>query len=250
MIFCFSATGNSLYAAQRLAEATGDTLIDIGEALRGGKYEYDAAGDERIGFVAPTFAGTLPGAVGIFIERLRLTGAGGRYVYGVFTCGGSDGFEPAALYAMLKAKGIGFDGSYTVVMPDNYIVWSDVPPEPALGAILDGADKALDVIIEAVKAKKPGKIDERPPQMLYMPLTEVSASKGTGALFADGSCAGCGLCAENCPMGCVTVVDGRARWEGLCTMCFACLHRCPARAVQHGNDTQNKGRYVNPRVRF
>ncbi|MDR2357987.1 MAG: EFR1 family ferrodoxin [Oscillospiraceae bacterium] len=245
MIFYFTATGNSQYAAEKIAEATGDRAVSIGAALRSGSYEYDITGDGYLGFAAPTFAGTLPGAVGLFFDKLKLTGYGGQFVYGVFTCGASDGFESAALYTVLKDRGIGFDGSYELVMPDNFIVWSDIPPKERLGAMLARADRRLDEIIAAIKSKTPGKIDARAPRQLYMPLTVA------GALHADGKCTVCGLCAAICPMGCIGRDDGgRPVWDGSCTMCLACLHRCPAAAVQHGRDTQNKARYVNPNVKL
>ncbi|MDR1590332.1 MAG: EFR1 family ferrodoxin [Oscillospiraceae bacterium] len=251
MIFYFTATGNTQYAAERIAEATGDRLVSVGQALRSGSYEYDVTGDGYLGFAAPTFAGTLPGAVGLFLDRLKLTGYGGQFVYGVFTCGASDGFESAALYTVLKNRGIDFNGSYELVMPDNFIVWSDIPSGARLGAILERADRRLDEIAAAIKGKRPGKVDARAPQQLYMPLSEVSAAGNTGALHADGKCTACGLCAEICPMGCIRRDgDGRPVWDGSCTMCLACLHRCPAAAVQHGRDTQNKARYVHPKVKF
>jgi flavodoxin/ferredoxin len=248
VIFYFTATGNSLYAAQKLADATGDTLFDIGHAVRTGQYDCDVSDDERIGFVVPTFAGTLPGIVALFIEKLNLKGYTGQFVYGVFSCGESDGFESAALYTALKAKGIGFNGSHALVMPDNFIVWSDIPADKQLAVILDNADTELDRIIAAVKIKRNGKIDTQTPQMPSMPIGEVSTAKGTSAFRADNKCTGCGYCAEICPMCCIALKAGKPRWEGRCTLCFACLHRCPAHAVQHGNDTVNKGRYINPNV--
>jgi ferredoxin/flavodoxin len=251
MIFYFTATGNSLYAGEKIAEATGDRLVSIGKALRDEVYKYDMTGDGYLGFVVPTFANTLPGAVGLFLERLTLTGYGNQYVYGVFTCGESDGYESAALYTMLKAKGISFAGSFELVMPDNFIVWSDVPPPAELDIMLGDADRRLDGIAASIKAKQPGKRDTDVMGDLAMKLAELSTSKGSSALHADDRCTACGLCMEICPMRCINKDDsGRPLWEGACTMCLACLHRCPASAVQHGNDTQNKGRYVNPRVRL
>lgn len=249
MIFYFTATGNSLYAAEKIAEATGDRLASIGNALRNGLYEYDITGGEYLGFVVPTFAGTLPGAVGLFLERLALKGYGNHFVYGVFTCGESDGFESAALYTMLKAKGVSFAGSFELVMPDNFIVWSDLPPREKLNAILENADRRLDGIIASIKAKKPGKIDTGVPRELFMRLAEFSTSKNTSMLHSDDTCTACGLCEETCPMRCIKKNgEGRPFWDGVCTLCLACLHRCPVSAIQHGNDTQNKGRYVNPKV--
>jgi len=251
MIFYFTATGNSLYAAQKVARETKDSLVSIGKALRDELYEYDIKGQEYLGFVIPTFAGTLPGAAGLFLQRLNLKGYSKQFVYGVFTCGESTGFESAALYTMLKAKGIAFAGSFDLVMPDNFIVWSEVPSQARLNTILDRADQRLEEIITSIKAKKAGKIDTGTPRELYMKLEEVSTLNGTSKLYADEKCTSCGLCADICPMRCIKLdSSGRPLWEGTCSMCFACLHRCPAKAVQVGNETQKKGRYVNPRVKL
>jgi ferredoxin len=251
MIFYFTATGNSLYAADKVAKALNDRLVSVGNALRDELYEYDIAGEEYLGFIVPTFAGTLPGAVGLFLEKLTLKGYSNQYVYGVFTCGAYTGSESAALYTMLKTKGISFAGSFDLIMPDNFIVWSDVPSQAKLDTILNNTDKQLESIIASIKKKKTGKIDTQTPKDLYMKLQEVSTSKHTSKLHVDDKCTFCGLCAEICPMRCIKIDDiGRPVWEGKCTMCLACLHRCPAKAVQFGNETQKKGRYVNPKVKF
>lgn len=251
MIFYFSATGNSLYAAERLAAATGDRLVSIGAALRENLYDYDITGDERLGFVVPTFAWTLPGAVARFLENMKVSGYAGQYVYGVFTCGESTGHESASLNTLLKAKSIRFDGSFDLVMPDNFIVWSDVPPPARLNAILDSADKQLAEIIDAVKTKKPGTIGTGTPQNLCLPLETISTGNKTSKFAADDKCTACGLCMAVCPMRCIKPDDaGRPLWEGQCTLCFACLHRCPTAAIQYGPETVGKGRYVNPRVKL
>jgi len=215
MIFYFTATGNSLYAAQKAAEATNDSLASIGKALRDELYEYDIRADDYLGFVIPTFAGTLPGAVGLFLERLTLKGCSNQFVYGVFTCGASTGCESAALFTMLKAKGIPFAGSFDLVMPDNFIVWSDVPSQKKLDTILKRADKQLDGIISSIKAKMPGKIETGAPRDLYMKLEEVSTTKKMSKLHVDGKCTACGLCADMCPMRCIKLDNsGRPFWEG------------------------------------
>jgi NAD-dependent dihydropyrimidine dehydrogenase PreA subunit/flavodoxin len=249
MIFYFSATGNSQYAAEKIAAATGDRAFSIGQALRDGHYGYDISKDTYLGFVVPTFAWTLPGAVAKFIEKLALTGYGNQYVYGVFTCGESIGSGAAALYTILKSKGITLNRTFDLVMPDNFIIWSDVPSPARLDSILKNADKTLEGIIEAVAIKTPGKVETARPKDLYMPMQDISTSKRTSKLFADEKCTACGLCITLCPMRCIKADEnGRPLWEGTCTMCLACLHRCPAKAVQHGNDTQKKGRYINPNI--
>ena len=53
MIFYFSATGNSKYAAQKLQEAFGGEMINIAEAVRRENFLYGTAQDEKVFFVLP-----------------------------------------------------------------------------------------------------------------------------------------------------------------------------------------------------
>ena len=72
MIFYFSATGNSQYIAQRLAEVTGETLVSITECLKNHKYTWELLPGERVGFVTPVYFFGLPSIVSEFI-RSRAT---------------------------------------------------------------------------------------------------------------------------------------------------------------------------------
>ena len=251
MIFYFTATGNSLYAAEKIAAETNDRLISIGQSMRDGQFDFDITGDAYLGFVVPTFAWTLPGVVAEFLKKLNLTGYDDQYVYGVFTCGASSGSESAALGSYLKEKSIGYNGSFDLAMPDNFIIWSDVPSPARLDAMLDKADRTLENILASITAKKDGTVGTGTPKDLFMPMDAISTSKKTSKFHVADDCTACGLCMSLCPMGCIRP-DENARpvWEGTCTMCLACLHRCPTKAIQFGSDTQSKGRYVNPRVKL
>jgi NAD-dependent dihydropyrimidine dehydrogenase PreA subunit/flavodoxin len=249
VIFYFSATGNSLYAARKLADATDDRLVSIGEALRGGVREFNLRNERRLGFVVPVFAWTLPGAVARFIQGARFTGFSGEYVYAVFTCGASSGGETSALTKLLQDKGLRFDGSFDLVMPDNFIFWTPLPSESALSGILDGADLALEKIINSVCLLEPGHTDASPPREIAMPIARISSAGGTSKFYATDACNSCGMCEIVCPMRCIAIdAQDKPRWEGECTQCLACLHRCPRAAVEHGGDAVGKRRYCNPRV--
>ena len=246
MIFYFSASGNSQHVAERIAGALNEKLISIGVAMTDGHFEYDASNDQYIGFVVPTFAETLPGIVADFIAKLNISGHEGKYIFGAFTCGAGTGMECAALRVALEKKGYGFNGGFDIVMPDNYIVWSNVPSENMLKRKLAAADQVIDKIIQTIKSGKNGYIDTSTPHMLSFPYEDVDSEKKIGKLYADDKCTGCGECVKMCPTNIIYLKDGHAQFKGKCSVCFTCLHRCPAHAVQYGSATIPKGRYQYP----
>lgn len=248
MIFYFSATGNSQYAAERLAAGLGERAVSIGGALRAGEYDYDVSGDAYIGFVIPTFAWTIPGAVARFIDRMNLTGAAGKHGFAVITAGEGTGGAPGAIRAALEGKGIPYSGSFDLIMIDNYIVWSDIPTGQALTRRLGEADARLDEILRAVREKTAGELPSDAPKDPFMPFTAVDSAAGSCGFTVSAACTGCGTCAALCPTRCIQMADGRPVWKGECTVCFACLHRCPETAIDFGRETVGKRRYVHPGV--
>ena len=72
MIFYFSGTGNTRWAAQKVAEATGDRLLFIPDELKG-DCSYSLVPHEAVGFCFPVHGWQPPHIVREFIRRLKLT---------------------------------------------------------------------------------------------------------------------------------------------------------------------------------
>ena len=248
MIFYFSATGNSQSVAEQIASALDSRIISIGLAMRDGRFDFDVSGDEYVGFVLPTFAYTLPSVAAIFLEKLTLTGYEGQYTFGAFTCGAGTGDEGAALGLALKNKGMSYNGSFDIVMPDNFILWSNIPSDEVLAKKLAAARRTVDGIIEKLKAKENGALTDKAPRMPFMPTEHISTAAGTSKLHVTDKCVGCGKCANVCPLSCIHIEHAHASpvWEGDCAMCLGCLHHCPNGAIEYENQTQRKKRYLNP----
>ena len=57
-----------------------------------------------------------------------------------------------------------------------------------------------------------------------------------GQLQCDGSCDGCGACAVACPVGAVSVAEGKAKIDySKCVFCGRCVEACARKALVHTN---------------
>ncbi len=66
---------------------------------------------------------------------------------------------------------------------------------------------------------------------------------------ADDKCVGCGICAEVCPAGNITMAAGKPAFGSECAHCFGCAHWCPQNAISLGRlKPDQKTRYKHPEI--
>lgn len=236
MIFYFSGTGNSAWAARQLARLTSDAACDI----TGLKDLPDMGSAKQIGFVFPVYAWGVPEVMAEFAKKLPKTKA---FTFGVCTCGGDAGL---AMKQFSKLYPLG--SSYSLLMPNNYILGSDTDSEGEILQKITAARKELKRVAQEIcRQEKVYRVHEGTLAGVKSHFISVGFNKfarSAKPFFAEDSCIGCGRCARNCPASAISLREGKPVWAERCYHCLRCINECPQQAIQYGKSTAGRHRYT------
>ena len=252
MIFYFSGTGNSEYVARQLADALGERLIGMAQAINSGEMHYKLADGEMVGWVFPTYSwGPAPIATA-FARKVTIDGFGSHtYSYMVTTCGDDIALSAQMWRAELHRRGMHCQMAMSVQMPNNYILLPgfDVDSKDLESRKRSAAVSRIAQVVQATERRSTtddvvkGSMPWLKSRLVY-PLFKRYAMSDAGFASQADVCNHCGLCAKVCPNANIKMsAEDTPQWQGNCAMCLSCIHRCPVRAIQYGNQTQKKGRY-------
>ena len=124
MILYFSGTGNSGYAARRIADGLGEPLLCLNDRIKAGDTAPVETG-ERLVIVTPTYAWRIPRIVEDWLLHTELTGA--KRAWFVMTCGSEIGDADRYNRRLCQEKGLVCMGTAQIVMPENYIAMFSAP---------------------------------------------------------------------------------------------------------------------------
>lgn len=236
MIVYFSGTGNSRWAAEEIAALTGDQAYDIFTF----KGTPRLCQEGQVGLVFPIYAWGVPDPMVSFVKKLEKTEA---FTFAVCTCG-----EEAGLALKQLSKYFPLDSSYSLVMPNNYIIGSDVDDDQTISHKIASAREEIQRLSqEVLQRKRVYRVQEGPLAGLKSGLVNWGFrrfARSTRPFHTTDCCNGCGRCASNCPAATITLVNGRPSWGKGCYQCLRCINECPQRAIQYGKGTQGRGRYT------
>ncbi len=262
MIFCFSGTGNSLWAARLLAQETNDEVCMMtGEKPE--RIDEICAKAQAIGFVFPVYGWNMPAAVRDFIARLPYWKNGERpYVYALLTCGDDTGRTDRELSRALKERGWILNAAFSVRLRNTYVC---LPGFNTDSTELEeekraAAQRTISTrIADAVNRKAPSSSSDIhygsfPWLKTYVigKLFHKFLTSPHGFRVDENKCRKCGRCQQVCPLENIAHTEsGAPLWGERCTLCMACYHSCPCHAIAHGRFTKGKGqvRVTENRIR-
>lgn len=244
MILYYTGTGNSAYAARRIAADIGDEAVNLFSRLR----DEDTSPVESQKpwvIVTPTYAWRVPRIVRDWLNKTELRGS--RDIYFVMTCGSENGNAGSYVEKWCRGNGLNFKGCAGVVMPENYIVMFSAPSPKEEAEIIVRANGRIDSLAQSI-AK--GESFVKPQIKLTDRIYSGIVNDAFYPMFvkskkfrATDECIGCGKCAAMCPTKNIRIEGGKPVWGGSCTHCMACICRCPKQAIEYGRHTKGLRRY-------
>ncbi|GHT48429.1 flavodoxin [Spirochaetia bacterium] len=249
-IFYFSGTGNSLQAAKLIAEKIGDCDIkNIAKINNNGSYILEGK-PQRIGFVFPCYAMGLPNIVKQFIKSLEIPGIRTEsYCFAVVTCGGSGGNSLSIVKELLSSKRLELSYGAVQKMFSNYLPlykMADNAKEMAEKSNAEIKKIASEILSETWNdiPKAKGILS------ILNGIASKSLHKNVKFYSVSDACKGCGNCSKICPVGNITMQNGKPSFGVHCEQCVACIQWCSQQAINFKNKTQDSLRYHHPEITF
>jgi ferredoxin len=249
VIYYYTGTGNSLWAARTLGQAIGGAELISIPACR--KENRTIPPSSTLGLVFPVHIWGLPRTVRSFLGTVADSKP--EYCYALAVNAGQVSGTLVQLKRELEAKGTSLSSGFALVMPSNYIPWGGPGPKEKQEGRFAAARSRIDKIAEIVKKREINPVEKGPlwQRILFTGIYNMSYSRVPemdSSFRADEKCNKCGICGKVCPADNITFTDGRPVWNKRCEQCFACLQWCPQEAIQYGKKTPKYERYRHPEV--
>ncbi|MER0282015.1 EFR1 family ferrodoxin [Clostridioides difficile] len=246
VIYYFTGTGNSMRAAQVIAQELNNTEII---SMRTSPSDYSKLTAERIGFIFPVYHWTIPETVIQFIKNLELSPD--AYIFAISMPAFINGKSMEELALLLKEKGCNLSYGNKVYSVANYVAM--YPPFPNPKKRVPKTEEQLRIISKEISQKE---IRNYPkPNFLVNTLFHkimdhyIKNCPSNDKYFKVwDDCISCGLCFKVCPCKNIIMQNGKPTFQHQCNQCMACISFCPKESINFPYFTRKRKKYHNPYI--
>jgi MinD superfamily P-loop ATPase containing an inserted ferredoxin domain len=248
VIYCFSATGNSLKVARDLSEQLEDSKII--QISKENMSIFQDTQSDKIGFIFPTYYFGIPVMVRNFIENLQINKR--IYVFAIATCDAMVGTSFNQIKKILNKKDNDLSASFTVFMPDSDLILAHPASKEKQTERFKNEKEQIYKIAPAIKSSQHVEYKVNAVMNAFYRFVNTSFFKPKDKdknFWTDEKCIGCGICSKICPANNIMMYEGKPKWEHQCESCLACMQWCPQKSIQYKKVTVKKGRYQHPDIK-
>jgi ferredoxin/flavodoxin len=246
IVFFFSGTGNSFDIAlkikERIKNADVKNIALVKDMPPLDNYK-------KIGLIFPIYGFTMPNIVSKFISRLSRNS--NAYYFCIVTLGGLELGGKYRIYEAFNKAGIGLDYISHVFMPENYIIFSMVPGDNLIKKMLQDSIKKVEEISSDIQNNKKLKAKKSIFYNLVKNISQEETKKWplmAKDFTINENCIKCEKCIRVCPADNIKIFKDKIIFDEKCELCLACMHSCPKEAINYGEKTIKKKRYMNPNI--
>jgi ferredoxin len=241
IIFYFSGTGNSKYAAELFAGEMNCKCHSIEEEI---DFETLIKSAETTAFCYPNYFSRVPRIMRLFVQKYAELLSGKKLI--IFcTQYIFSGDCARAFTGLLPKKHAQIIYAEHFFMPSNVFPVS-VNPEKIKNRAVKTRRK-MQKVCENIKRGKVKKRGFNPlsrllglPQAGLVPGAEKRADK---SVKITQDCTNCGLCVSACPMKNLVSEKEQITHKNNCTICYRCVNLCPKKAITIGFHGKVKKQY-------
>ncbi|MFA5859881.1 MAG: EFR1 family ferrodoxin [Elusimicrobiota bacterium] len=255
LILYFTGTGNS----KRIADIVKDVFTEIGREVTLASMTVfspeDVSEYPLIGIVYPVYAFDAPRYVQRFIRMLP-PAAQGTKTFLITAAAGQEGWALVNPRKLLEKKGYEVCNTAVVMMPENWVTFVDPPVGSVLEKILTAGEKRVKEIVRDFicgnnykKSLALHGIKKVVFGFVRFAFHNIGIKRLWMYFRVNNKCTSCGICAQQCPVNAIKMVDEKPQWSRLCEQCMRCMNLCPEQAVEQLEflgHASKRGRYCEP----
>lgn len=146
----------------------------------------------------PVYFYGIPTVLAEFVDQKTIKNDSKPFICSLITCAGSIGNADKMLKNYLRKQNLHLNSSFSVKMPNNYNIMSNLSDKEKENLVLQNAEKEINNITELLKEGKEGNFAKHGYIFMFTPIVYplYGIYRNTKKFYATDACNSCGSYAE------------------------------------------------------